>query len=158
VWQNFRSALKKQRHDVNLCRADMPEGKEGNSSAPIRESSRRLSVPHTSEGYSATAVHFGKRHGEKIREQSVKSERRLPGKERSPVEANFSNHYLQASSQREEGKFIYDDRNITSRTSRDRRDDQEMRQPSELTSKRAKDREKERRISVILGRVVVGRT
>ncbi len=120
------SAEKAKARRKSMSSADMPEGKEGNSSTPIREPSSRQSVPHTSGGYSATAVHFGKRHGEEIREQNVQSERRLPGKERSPVEANFSNHYLQASSQREEGKFIYDDRNITSRRSRDRRDDQEM--------------------------------
>ena len=60
------SAKEAKARRKSMSSVNLPEGKEGNSSTPTRKPSSRQSEQHPNGGYSATAVHFGKRHGEEI--------------------------------------------------------------------------------------------
>ncbi len=105
------------------------------------KTSRYLLSPNRFGASAASAVFHERRHGEEVlRNDAVRGSV-------SENKFNSSNHYIRAPS-REEGKFgkqaVAPDlnlptamkRNITSRCSRDRRDSQVMKPPTELVAKK----------------------
>ena len=125
-------------------------GRTSVTSSPLNPSRQDLSQ----DSHQASAVYHVKRHGEEILRNDAVSERHLGWSERQGLP---SNHYVQAP-EREEGKYSPKEkdegvnefptaikRNITSRKSRDRREDQICRQPQELLAKKPRERPQDTR-------------